>query len=165
MERVILGLGSNKGDKKSYLKNAVDSLNLILTDIVCSSVYKTSPQDYEAQDDFYNMVVVGQYEGSPNELLFEINEIERQNGREREREILKGPRTLDIDIIFFGDFSFSTPALTIPHPALKKRAFVLVPLLELIPNFHDKNDDTSYSDILFSLKGQRVEKIDTLILT
>lgn len=162
LERVILSLGSNKGERQANLKNAVQSLKSILKDITLSSVYKTAPQDYEAQDDFLNMVVIGLYEGEPLSLLTQINEIEKTNGRNRDKEIPKGPRTLDIDILFFGELRLSTPRLTLPHPAIKKRAFVLVPLLELLPDFHDTDDVISYKDILEQLQDQRVERIGKL---
>ena len=162
MQKVILGLGSNIGDRGAYLRRAVDSLSSILQDIAFSSVYQTAPQDYEAQDDFLNMVVIGLYEGEPLSFLEQINEIEKANGRNRDKEIPKGPRTLDIDILFFGELRLSTHPLTLPHPAIKKRAFVLVPLLELLPDFHDIDDALFYKDILTQLQDQRVENIGRL---
>ena len=123
----------------------------------CSSIYQTSPQDYLEQDDFFNMVVEGEYEGSPLSLLDEIQKIETVNGRNREKEIAKGPRTLDIDILFFGDFSVDLPNLIVPHPQIKKRAFVLIPLLELFPDF--EKGSISYKTLLPLLKDQRVNKI------
>lgn len=162
MERVILGLGSNQGDKGTYLRNAVSALALILRDIITSSVYKTAPQDYFEQDDFFNMVALGYYEGKPEFLLQQIKEIEKDNGRRREKEIEKGPRTLDIDILFFGNVTLETPTLTLPHPAIKKRAFVLIPLLELLPDFKEAGDAFSYKDLLEQLKDQRVERIGEL---
>lgn len=158
MERVILGLGSNKGDKKKYLENAVFQLRAILRDVVLSSVYQTAPRDYLSQDDFYNMVVSGMYEGSPLELLQKTQEIEMLNGRNRETEIAKGPRTLDIDILFFGDLRLNIAQLTIPHPAIKMRAFVLVPLLEIFPSFRDV-EGIYYKDLLPHVMEQKVERL------
>lgn len=157
MPSVILGLGSNKGNKKKYLDSACVELEKILKNMRRSSIYQTSPQDYLEQDDFFNMVVEGEYEGSPFSLLDEIQKIEAINGRNREKEISKGPRTLDIDLLFFDDISLNTPRLTIPHPQLEKRAFVLVPLLELFPDFTKKN--VSYKTFLPALKDQKVNKI------
>lgn len=157
MPSVILGLGSNKGNKKKYLDSACVALGKILKNMRRSSIYQTSPQDYLEQDDFFNMVVEGEYEGSPFSLLDEIQKIEAINGRNREKEISKGPRTLDIDLLFFDDISLNTPRLTIPHPQLEKRAFVLVPLLELFPNFTKRN--VSYKTFLPALKDQKVNKI------
>lgn len=160
MSCVILGLGSNKGDKKEYLRSACVALSFLLKNMRCSSIYQTSPQDYVDQDDFFNMVVEGEYEGSPLSLLEEIQKIEVCNGRNREKEIAKGPRTLDIDILFFGDIKLNTPSLIIPHPQVTKRAFVLVPLLELFPNF--SQGSISYKTLLSPLKEQRVNKITSL---
>ena len=157
MPSVILGLGSNKGNKKEYLDSACVALGKILKNMRRSSIYQTSPQDYFEQDDFFNMVVEGEYEGSPFSLLDEIQKIEAINGRNREKEISKGPRTLDIDLLFFDDISLNTPHLTIPHPQLEKRAFVLVPLLELFPDFTKRN--VSYKTFLPALKDQKVNKI------
>ncbi len=157
MPSVILGLGSNKGNKKKYLDSACVALGKILKNMRRSSIYQTSPQDYLEQDDFFNMVVEGEYEGSPFSLLDEIQKIEAINGRNREKEISKGPRTLDIDLLFFDDISLNTPRLTIPHPQLEKRAFVLVPLLELFPDFTKRN--VSYKTFLPALKDQKVNKI------
>lgn len=159
MERIILGLGSNKGNKKKYLESAVSSLKKILDNISCSSIYQTSPQDYLEQDDFFNMVVIGYYKDSPELLLEQIQKIETENGRDRNREIAKGPRTLDIDILFFGNLNINYYNLIIPHPSIKKRAFVLVPLLELLPDFNGVGEDCCYKDILSTLQDQKVKKI------
>ena len=160
MSCVILGLGSNKGNKKEYLRSACVALSSFLKNMRCSSVYQTSPQDYVEQDDFFNMVVEGEYESSPLSLLEEIQKIEASNGRNREKEIAKGPRTLDIDILFFGDIELNTPSLIIPHPQITKRAFVLIPLLELFPDF--SRGSISYKTLLPLLKEQRVNKITSL---
>jgi len=160
MSCVILGLGSNKGNKKEYLRSACVALSSLLKNMRCSSVYQTSPQDYVEQDDFFNMVLEGEYEDSPFSLLEEIQKIEASNGRNREKEIAKGPRTLDIDILFFGDIELNTPGLIIPHPQITKRAFVLVPLLELFPDF--SRGSISYKTLLPLLKEQRVNKITSL---
>jgi len=160
MSCVILGLGSNKGNKKEYLRSACVALSSLLKNMRCSSVYQTSPQDYVEQDDFFNMVLEGEYEDSPLSLLEEIQKIEASNGRNREKEIAKGPRTLDIDILFFGDIELNTPGLIIPHPQITNRAFVLVPLLELFPDF--SRGSISYKTLLPLLKEQRVNKITSL---
>lgn len=157
MPRAILGLGSNKGDKKKHLDSACEALKLILRDMRCSSIYQTSPQDYIEQDDFFNMVVEGEYEGEPLSLLEETQKIEINNGRNREKEIAKGPRTLDIDILFFGNIKLNTARLIIPHPQIEKRAFAVVPLLELFPDF--TQSDVFYKTLLPLLKDQRVSKV------
>ena len=166
MQRVILGLGSNKEGSVNFLKNAVLALSAFLKDVSFSSIYKTAPQDYLNQSDFYNMVILGFYDGDPISLLEKIQKIEIQNGRKRDEEIKKGPRTLDIDILFFGNLRMKSEVLTIPHPAIEKRAFVLAPLLELLPDFcgiddcvDSKEGSHFYGDVLSSLKDQRVERL------
>ena len=106
------------------------------------------------------MVLEGEYEGTPFSLLEEIQKIEARNGRNREKEIPKGPRTLDIDILFFGDISLNIPNLIIPHPQIEKRAFVVIPLLELFPDF--TKGSISYKTLLPLLEDQRVDKISSL---
>lgn len=160
MERVILGLGSNKGDKRGYLNSAFVALKDLLQNVRVSSIYQTSPQDYLNQDDFFNMVISGCYEGEPESLLDEIQKIEANNGRNRKNEIPKGPRTLDIDILFFGERFINTANLIIPHPQVTKRAFVLIPLLELFPDFAQKG--FFYKTLLPLLKDQKVSKISSL---
>ena len=103
METIILGLGSNRGDSKAILTGAIERLVSFLDDTRTSSVYITKPQDYCDQDDFYNMIVSGNYAGSPASLLKTLQHIEADYGRNREAEIPKGPRTIDIDILFFGN--------------------------------------------------------------
>ena len=161
MSRVILGIGSNKGDKKEYLRSACVALEKLLKNMRYSSIYQTSPQEYVMQDDFFNMVVEGECQENPLLLLKETQKIEVNNGRNRSKEIAKGPRTLDIDILFFGNLKLDTPNLVIPHPQATKRAFVLVPLLELFPDF--SYDGLSYKTLLPFLKDQRVSKISSFI--
>lgn len=160
METIILGLGSNRGDSKGILTGAIKRLGSFLKDIRLSSVYITKPQDYCAQDDFYNMVVSGRYAESPTSLLKALQQIETDYGRNRKQEIPKGPRTLDIDILFFGTqiIKLDTPLLTIPHPAVYRRAFALIPLLELYPDYIDPITQQPLSAMLAALPDQGVRK-------
>ena len=164
METIVLGLGSNRGDSKAILTGAIEQLASFLGDIRTSSVYITKPQDYLNQDDFYNMVVSGNYEGSPASLLQIIQHIEADYGRNREAEIPKGPRTLDIDILFFGSqiVKLDKPPLIIPHPAVHQRAFALIPLLELYPDYLDPVTQQPLSAALAALPDQGVRKSDIL---
>lgn len=158
MKQVVLGLGSNVGDSLNYLRNAVQSLSKKLKNIKCSSVYRTKPQGYIYQDDFLNMVVVGEYRGTPNLLLDYIHSIELLNGRDRSHHIEDGPRTLDIDILLFGQQIINTPQLIVPHPAMKKRQFVLIPLLEVLPDCAEPISRIPYKDIQRQLEDQGVER-------
>ena len=142
------------------LAEAIKRLALFLNDIRISSVYITKPQDYLDQDDFYNMVVSGNYAGNPVSLLKTLQQIEADYGRNREAEIPKGPRTLDIDILFFGNkiVTLDNPPLIIPHPAVYRRAFALIPLLELYPDYLDPVTQQPLAAALAALPDQGVQK-------
>jgi len=135
-EIVVLGLGSNTafGDSDSIdlLHKACTELSCVLSNMQQSSVYQTKPMYVEEQSDFYNMVVSGEYSGKAEELLDFIHSVEAKLGRNRDKEIRFGPRSIDIDIELFGEEKIRTPELEIPHPRLFERAFVLVPLVELL---------------------------------
>ena len=164
METVILGLGSNKGNSKAILSGAVSRLATLLDRLNVSSLYRTAPQEYTAQEDFYNLVVIGLYAGSPAELLQSVQDIETAYGRNRPLEIPKGPRTLDIDILFFGtqQVRLSEPPLTVPHPAVHRRAFVLIPLLEIEPDYCDPITGEPLAAVLAALPDQGVRKSGAL---
>jgi len=131
-EKIILSLGSNIGNRRSNLDNAVMSLEKSGFEIdKISSVYETEPVGFKDQDSFYNMAVSGYFKGEPENLLKVINKIEADLGRKR---VLKyGPRTIDIDIIFFGGRVIRTGDLIIPHPEYRNRKFVLIPAAEIEP--------------------------------
>ena len=124
----------------------------IMTDVVVSSVYRTKPMYVENQDDFYNMVIAGNIqEGyNPQKLLQYIHEVEGFLGRDRSRELRFGPRAIDIDIEFFGDLEVNEPDLEIQHPRIAERAFVLQPLLEILPKCAD------------DMKGEKLKKFETM---
>lgn len=136
MPRVILSLGSNTDfggfSSLAILRHACHELSGIVDAMTVSSIYVTEPMYYKPQRLFLNMAIIGSYRGTPEELLRLINIIEAQFGRNRANDVPKGPRTLDIDIALFGTEAINTKKLTIPHPALCNRGFVLVPLLELL---------------------------------
>lgn len=158
MEQIVLGLGSNVGDRLRYLRNAVRAIMNFTGALRVSHVYMTKPQDYLQQDDFLNMVLAADYDKSPDTLLAAIQKIEKDNGRNRAHAVNKGPRTLDIDILLFGMRRIQTESLIVPHPAMTKRQFVLIPLLELLPDFADPITKTPYKKFLSELENQGVEK-------
>jgi len=128
---VFLSLGANVGDRGAYLAAAGEALAALpATRIVAvSRIYETAPQGHLDQDAFLNQVVCLDTGLEPHDLLVECQRIEREHGRTH--EIRFGPRTLDIDILLFQDAESEDPELTLPHPRMVKRAFVLVPLLEV----------------------------------
>ncbi len=129
MTRAYLGLGSNLGDRELYLRNARQALALSFPGARFSSVYETQPMERVGQPWFLNQAVEIETELPPIGLLEWIRDLEKRNGRQR--LVSKGPRTLDVDILLFGDLIIETPELQVPHSAMTRRRFVLVPLAEL----------------------------------
>lgn len=129
--RAFLSLGSNLGDRGALLSAARAALDALPgTGIVARSrVYETAPQGLEDQPAFLNQVVVVETALAPLDLLHECQRIEQEHGRRR--DVRFGPRTLDIDILLFQDVESDDPELTLPHPRMVRRAFVLVPLAEV----------------------------------
>ena len=127
-----VALGANLGDAVATVRQALhDVAGLPQTQIFkASSLYRSAP--YEAQGpDFINAVALVQTQLSPHELLHALQALELQSGRERPYK--NAPRTLDLDLIFYGDVALATPELTLPHPRWQERAFVLQPLAEVWP--------------------------------
>jgi 2-amino-4-hydroxy-6-hydroxymethyldihydropteridine diphosphokinase len=154
---IVLGLGSNNGDSRLILKDAIAALSAKIRQLRSASVYKTAPMYVLDQPDFFNTAVSGYFDGSAFELLAFVNEIEADFGRNRSLEQRFGMRTLDIDILLFGDEIINQPPkLIIPHERLKERAFALVPLLELLPEAVDSKTGISYKKILSSLPNQGI---------
>ena len=147
---VYLGLGSNLGDRKENLDRALGYLSQRLRVIGKSSVYDTEPMENPAQPRFLNMVCQAKTMLKPEDLLTLAKGIERKIGRLPGRP--NSPRPIDIDILFYGDEVVKTPELTIPHPRLTQRAFVLVPLAEIAPALvHPENKKTA-NELLKELK-------------
>ncbi len=129
MAAVYLGLGSNLGSRFANLRAAVVALLPAVRVLVESSIYETPPWGMTDQPAFLNMVLRGETSLSPEELLQTLKQLESRLGRVP--SIRYGPRLIDIDILFYDDLVLVSPELTIPHPRLHERAFVLVPLAEI----------------------------------
>ena len=130
---VLLGLGANLGDPRRQLADAVARLGALLEDVRVSSVYRSEPVGHRDQPDFYNLVAGGWTAAPPGELLREVLEIERALGRER--TFANAPRLIDIDLLAYGGVVMRTPELTLPHPGIAERGFVLHPLAEVAPEW------------------------------
>jgi len=126
-----LSLGSNVGDRAKNLRAAISSLQGFGRVSAVSSFYETEPVEVAGQDWFVNCAVALETDLDSSELMSETLKIERDLGRRRTGR--KGPRVIDIDILLFGNEVRSAPELTIPHPAMAKRRFVLEPLAEIAP--------------------------------
>ena len=129
---VYLSLGSNIGDRAGNLSAAVNRLRALGDVVAISPFYDTEPVEFTAQAWFLNCAVALDTEKTSPELLAGIFEIEQQMGRRRAQK--KGPRVIDIDILLFGNLIVDDPGLTIPHPAMQERRFVLEPLAEIAPD-------------------------------
>jgi 2-amino-4-hydroxy-6-hydroxymethyldihydropteridine diphosphokinase len=128
---IYLSLGSNVGERAANLKAAIERLGSLGEVVAASSFYETEPVEFTAQPWFLNCAVKLNTEKMPRQLLNGILDIERKMGRRRVQE--KGPRIIDIDILLFGNSIVDAKGLTIPHPAMHARRFVLEPLAEIAP--------------------------------
>ncbi len=158
MSTVILGLGTNLGDKKKNLNNAVHAISLLpgTKVIKTSSVYQTKPVGYDNQDDFLNAAVIIETELSPHAVLGACLGIEASMGRVRLRK--NGPRIIDIDILIYESYFSDSFELTLPHPAIKERAFVMVPLFDLYPS--GRAPGLFFLPNLREIGSEGIEKID-----
>jgi GTP cyclohydrolase-4 len=129
--QVYIALGSNLGDRRSNLIDAISQLRQQVVIDQISAVYETEPAYVMDQPRFYNMVLCGTTALPPKDLLRFLKSIERRMGREK--KIRYGPRPIDLDILVYGDLQLETELLSIPHPRIAERAFVLVPLAEIAP--------------------------------
>jgi 2-amino-4-hydroxy-6-hydroxymethyldihydropteridine diphosphokinase len=129
---VYLSLGSNVGDREANLRDAIRRLGAIGKVAAISSLYETEPVDVIGQPWFMNCVVALETGKMPKQLLAALLQIEQDMGRRRVQK--KGPRAIDIDILLFGTSIVDTKDLTIPHPAMHQRRFVLEPLAEIAPD-------------------------------
>lgn len=134
--KIVLGFGSNLGDREEYILAAYRLLEEELGELIKkSSFIETSPWGFESENSFINSVAVFETKKTPYEALEICNKIEKELGRKRNPEH-KGyqNRTIDIDILFYEDIILDTPTLKIPHPLIAERDFVLIPLKEILPN-------------------------------
>jgi 2-amino-4-hydroxy-6-hydroxymethyldihydropteridine diphosphokinase len=131
--KVFIALGSNLGDRAENLKKAIHAIELNIGAIIRqSSVYKTQPWGNSNQPDYFNQVILVHSNMSPEECLFILSSVERQMGRIREERW--GSRIIDLDLLYVDDIILHTEKLTLPHPGIAQRRFVLVPLVEIAPD-------------------------------
>lgn len=155
MKTAYLALGSNLGDRESRLRDAVAKLEAAEIHIVRRSpVYETEPQDVRDQGWFLNAVLEAETALFPMQLLARTQKIEREMGRQRVK--IGGPRTIDIDILLYGNFVIRTPQLEIPHPRMTARRFVLEPLAVIAPDLRHPLTGRTVPEMLAEIQGQRV---------
>lgn len=155
---VYLSLGSNLGDRTAHLKTAIEHLCAFGEVVAVSSFYETEPVEFAAQPWFLNCVVKLDTEKMPKQLLAGILRLEHEMGRQRKQK--KGPRTIDLDILLFGNSIIQSPGLTVPHPAMHERRFVLEPLAEIAPEFRHPVLKKTIRELCEELPaGQAVRKV------
>lgn len=156
-QRAWIGLGANLGDALGTLRDAADALGQLPDSrrVALSSVYRTAPIDAGGPD-YLNAVAAIDTALEPLALLAALQAIEQAHGRERPYR--NAPRTLDLDLLLYGDLVLDMPVLTLPHPRLHQRAFVLQPLLELDPGSSDPQG-RRLADHLPGVADQRIERL------
>lgn len=158
MKIAYLSLGSNVGDRDRLLARTLERLASDDIRVVrISSVYETEPRDVPDQPWFLNQVVEIETSLFPKQLLARLQKIEIGMGRVRMEA--RGPRTVDIDILFYGDAIVSTPGLEIPHPRVADRRFVLEPLAELVPEFRHPRTRQTVREMLAAVRHQKVHRV------
>jgi 2-amino-4-hydroxy-6-hydroxymethyldihydropteridine diphosphokinase len=131
---IYISLGSNLGDRLANLRNAMTNISPKVKAVAQSSIYETEPWGYSDQPSFLNQIIKANTDLAPFDLLAFFKEIEVSMGRQETFRF--GPRLIDLDILFFDDLVINTPKLTIPHPRIIERAFVLIPLVEIAPDLY-----------------------------
>ncbi len=147
MPSLVIGLGSNMGERRTNICAALRKLeDHGLSLVKVSSLYETEPYGYHEQDLFLNCVALFEFSGNPVELMKEIHRVEVEVGRIR--TLKWGPRLIDIDILLFGDLVMESDLLTVPHYDMHNRSFVLIPLMEILPEARDPESGLRYSSFL-----------------
>jgi 2-amino-4-hydroxy-6-hydroxymethyldihydropteridine diphosphokinase len=153
-----LSLGSNVGEHEAQLREAMSRLGAVGHVVAVSSFYETEPVEFTQQPWFLNCAIALETSQTPEQLMASILCIEEKMGRRRVQK--KGPRTIDIDILLFGESIIDSPELTIPHPTMYQRRFVLEPLAEIAPDIQHPVFKKTIRELLDALpEGQAVRRI------
>ena len=151
MAIIFIGLGSNEGDRMCILRDALLELKKNLgIQLNCSSIYETPPLGFESDQPFLNAVVKFETTHLPHEVLNILHYIESKAGRNRLKSERYHDRTLDLDLLYYDDILLHTEQITIPHPRIADRKFVLVPMSEIDPAWMDASKGKRISELLSS---------------
>ncbi len=155
---MFIGLGTNLGNKQENLKKAVEEVKRSSEIIAVSSLYETEPYGIIDQPLFYNHVLEIKTDFSPEALLIKLQGIEYKIGRVR--TVKNGPRIIDLDILFYGDMVLEKENLSIPHPRIHERAFVLIPMSEIASSFLHPVFKKTILELLSEIPKQEQEKVN-----
>jgi 2-amino-4-hydroxy-6-hydroxymethyldihydropteridine diphosphokinase len=156
-EPIFLGLGTNLGDREANLREAKEHLSLQMKIVNESPIYVTPPWGFEDQPDFLNQVIRVCTCLEPHDLLVYLKSIEYEMGREK--TFRYGPRLIDMDILFYGQRIIQEKTLQIPHPRLHERAFVLVPLNDIAPDFVHPVLGEKIHDLMLKVDSEGVRRL------
>jgi 2-amino-4-hydroxy-6-hydroxymethyldihydropteridine diphosphokinase len=162
MPTAYIALGSNLGDRTEALSSAIRHLGSLGRLVALSSLYETEPVGYHDQPAFLNAVVALETQLEPLPLLRGLLAIERQLGRDRSHGPLKGPRTLDLDLLLMGDWIVADEELSLPHPALAQRRFVLAPLAEIAPELRHPETNQTMAGLLALLADEGDNRVSAV---
>lgn len=152
---VYIALGSNLENREANLRSAIKLMPPDIIPLVCSPVYQTDPWGFVDQPAFLNQVIKVKTDLAPEELLQYLKWIEQEVGRTP--TFRYGPRKIDLDILFYNDMVYDSPSLTIPHPRIVERAFVLVPLSDIAPNYKHPTLLISIKEMSADLDHESIE--------
>ena len=156
MAEVWLGLGSNLGDRADLIARAVGKISCFLTNLKLSTLWESRARYVVDQPDFLNAVLSGSTELDPERLLDAVQAVELNLGRDRASAVPKGPRSIDIDLLLYGDRIIVSDRLVVPHPLMRERKFVLLPLLQIDPRLTDPVSGRRFSSFMAELPPQGI---------